>query len=92
MRICAAGTVMFAGRTATPGALATSRSFTFVIGVSSTRLCGVDHRHRVADFDPALLTGRRGDDFLQLDDRRLHREVERRRGSGATVTDFFCSL
>ena len=63
-----------------------------LIGVSCDALGGVDHGDRVAEFDLALLAGRRGHDFLQLDDRRLECEVERHRRPGATVTDFFCSV
>ena len=78
MRITGAEPVMFGGLTITPGALATSRSDRLLIGVSSTRLAACDRRQRVPELDLALLAGRRRDDFLELDDRGHHREVERR--------------
>ena len=50
-----------------------------VIGDSSTRLRHVaERRDRVAELDAALLARRRRDDLLQLNDRLLHREIERR--------------
>ena len=55
----------------------------FVIGDLFDALADVAERgDRVTEFDLSLLARRRRDDVLQLDDDRLHREIERRRAAG----------